>query len=265
MCPRRFMFRYVLGLEPEFRSVALVLGSTVGSAIGWWFEEKLARKTPTIDDALLVFEADFEAETLGMPVRWKNAPREALIEQGRGLVGLYLREQGGLSVARVEEAFRFDLEDPETGEVLPRALKGYFDLVLEDGTIVELKTSSRRWSDLELTRHLQIGAYVAADHVRSGGDPSRLHVHVLVKTKSPRLEVLTVERTEGQNRWWLMAAMELERAILAGHYPPSPGPLCIECEHGRACSGWAHEAPRHQAPKSLPVLHRDESPVALTI
>ena len=265
MCPRRFMLRYVLGLDPEFRSVALIMGSTVDSAIAWWFEERLARKERSIDDALQVFEADFAAETIGAAVRWKETPREELIRKGQALVRLYLTEQGSLPVVEVEAPFRFDLEDPETGEVLPRAIKGYFDLVLEDGTIVELKTSSRKWSDFELARHLQIGAYVAAGHIRSGGDPSCLAVHVLVKTKSPRLDVLSVERSEGQNRWWLRAAIDLERAILAGNYPPTPGPLCVECEYGRACTGWLSDSPRPGRARALPMVRNGGSPTARSI
>jgi hypothetical protein len=116
-----------------------------------------------------------------------------------------------------------------------------------------------------LERHVQIGAYVAAGHVRSGGDPTRLDVHVLVKTRSPRLQSLTVERSDGQNRWWLMAAMDLERAILAGHYPPSPGPLCIECEHRRACRGWVGDVVRHRETRSLPMASAARPSVALSI
>lgn len=259
------MFRYVLGLNPEFRSMALLLGSAVGSAIGWWFEERVARKEPTQDEALQVFEADFEAETHGTPVRWKDTPPEELIQRGRGLVGLYLVERGSLPVVEVEAGFRFDVEDAGTGEVLPRALKGYFDFVLEDGTVVELKTSSRPWSEWDLERHLQIGAYVAAGHVRSGGDPSRLDVHVLVKTKTPRLQVLTVERGEGENRWWLAAAVDLERAILAGNYPPSPGPLCVECEYRRTCRNWVGDLSPHRSSRLLPMARLAQTLVALPI
>jgi CRISPR/Cas system-associated exonuclease Cas4 (RecB family) len=116
-------------------------------------------------------------------------------------------------------------------------LKGYFDLVLEDQRVIEVKTSSKAWPDSFLERHLQIGAYASVWNALHGG-PSQVELHILVKNKKPRLDAVQIERGEKNTSWWFGAAKAIEEAILDGHFPPSPGPLCVECEYQRTCARW---------------------------
>ncbi len=89
-CPRKYAFQHVWGAEPEFRSVALVMGSALHSAIGWFFEERLAGREPTIDSACSVLAADLVAGAALGDIRWKDKTPESLEEEGRRLVTLYL-------------------------------------------------------------------------------------------------------------------------------------------------------------------------------
>jgi hypothetical protein len=238
MCPRLYFFRYVQRAVPEFRSVALVLGSAVHGAIGWWFEERLAGRVPTLVQAEDIVAADLLAETAQVEVRWKSEGPAELEARARALVRAYLNQHGEMDVVAVERRFEVDIADPDTGEAQPRPLIGYFDLVIREGkSIVEVKTTSRAWHPLFLERHLQVGAYVtAADALHEG--PSRVLVHTIVKTKTPRVEELLVERTAPGNRWFFHAARAIEQAIGAGHFPPAPGPTCFECEFGHPEESW---------------------------
>lgn len=254
MCPRKYAFSYVYVIEPEFRSTSLVLGSALHGAVGWWFEERIAGREPSLDDAKRVLAADLAAEGTDN-VRWKDSSPEALESRGIELLETYLSAYGSLPVVAVEKPFEIDIVDRETGEVLPRTLKGYFDLVLEDRTIVELKTSSRAWREGDLERHLQAGAYVSAWNTQHGG-PSEVVFHVIVKTKTPRVDVHRIHRGEPDERWWFHAVRDIERSIASGVFPPTPGPLCHECEFARTCGTWPRDelvAPRRR----LPVVERD--------
>jgi CRISPR/Cas system-associated exonuclease Cas4 (RecB family) len=122
-------------------------------------------------------------------------------------------------------------------------MKGYLDLVLQKNRIVEVKTSSRGWTDFDLVRHLQVGAYAFVYNTLHGG-PSEVEVHVIVKLKrEPRVEVHPIARGESATRWWLQAAAAIERAITAGSFPPKPSALCHECEYEHACAAWTEEEP----------------------
>lgn len=259
MCPRKYAASYVLGLVPEFRSQALVLGSAMHSAIGWWFGEKLGGRAPGIPAAEEVLVADLAAGAAGTKMRWKASSLEGMEEEARRLLRLYLTEHGQQPVASVEQPFQVDFWNDDTGEVLGRQLKGYFDLVREDGTVVELKTSSRGYDESDLARHLQVGAYAFACNSLHGG-PSKLEVHVLVKLKrEPRVETYRIERGEADLAWWQGAAHAIEDAIAARQFPPSPSPFCRECEFGRSCLAWASSASEARSTGSDADLSRVEA------
>lgn len=244
LCPRKYFFTYVLGLLPEWKSTALVLGSVVHSAVEWFFTEKIEGRTPHEDDVLEILGADVTALTIDESIRWKDASPATLEDDARRYVRLYLAENVEMEVAAVESPFRVPMADPDTGEVRGRDMKGYFDFVLtKNHRVVELKTSARGWNEGDLARHLQVGAYAFAWNALHGG-PSEVEVHVIVKLKrEPRIERYVVERGEADTRWWLHAASEIEAAIEAGHFPPRPSPFCNECEYQKACLSLVEPAP----------------------
>ena len=259
MCGRKYFFTYCSDTVPEFISTNLVLGSAVHSSLAWFFEETLLGRTPTAALAEDVFTADFLAATIDKNVRWKDGTPDDLEAEGRRLVRTYLAAHASLPVVAVEKKFEVPLVDPETGEHLGRPLRGYFDFVLED-RIVELKTSARGWSEYDLPRHLQIGAYCFASHVLFPGLPT-VETHVLVKLKKePRVERFTIERSRSELGWWLAAASEIERAIEAKVFPPAPGPLCASCEFAHACLNLGRE--RDEGRRSLPVIDRPSPALA---
>lgn len=182
------------------------------------------------------------------------APSGATLTRWRALLDLYLTRYGELPVAGVESPFQVELEDPDTGEVVGRPLKGYLDLILANRTAIELKTSSKGWSDFDLVRHLQIGAYAFALNAVHGS-PSALEVHVLVRLKKePRVETFRIERAVDATRWWFEAARSIEAAISGGHFPPKPSPLCRDCEYEKACAAWTLEEPGADSRRRLPVI-----------
>ena len=255
MCPRLYWFRYCTAVEPEHRSTNLALGSAVHGAIGWFFEEMLEGREPTVETAERIFRADLLAEIDNANIRWKDTTPDELEAEGLRLVRVYLAKHATLPVIDVEQAFHVALADPETGEILGRPIKGYFDLVGED-RVYELKTSAKAWSEWDLPRHLQVGAYCFASHVLHDGD-ARVEVQTIVKLKKePRVDSFVVERDAAGLRWWLRAASEIESAIAAGHFPPAPSPFtCRDCEYGRACAKLGLEARAAvPAPRSLRVV-----------
>jgi len=265
MCPRKYAFNYVYGTPPAFRSLALVLGSAVHSALGWYFEQRTLGIAPEIAETEAILAADLQAETEGKNVRWKDHTPASLEEEGRRLLRAYLAAKADLPVVAVEQAFVVDLMDPFTHECVGRQMKGFFDLVLEGGKVVELKTSSRGWQEFDLIRHLQVGAYAFAWNSLHGG-PSQLEVQVIVKLKrEPRVETYNIERGEVHTRWWLTAARDIERAIAAGIFPPSPSALCHECEHETACAAFTgdDDVPLLSESNTLPPL--DERALAFIV
>ncbi len=258
-CGRKYMAKYVLHLTPEYRSTALVVGSVVHSVLGFHYDERKDGRTVSRELLQRITQADLAAEIAESNLRWKDETPESLEAEVTRLVSLYLDAHENDDVTETEVLFEIALEDPETGEVRGRSLKGYFDFILSDERVVELKTAARAWHPDDLTRHIQVGAYAYA-HMTKVGGMSDLDVRVLVKTKTPRIDSFHVARGEPATRWFITAAWAIEEAILSGIFPPSPSPMCGACEYRKACASldWSTvlEQPPEQSSvrRALPML-----------
>jgi CRISPR/Cas system-associated exonuclease Cas4 (RecB family) len=232
-CPRAYAYKYVERREPEVRVPGLALGAAVHTAVAWWFEERAAERAPEVEDGLAIFRADLAAATALDTMRWGSTTPVALEQEGERLVRLFVEEMGQLPVVETEVRFDLVLIDPDTGEQLPRALLGYFDAELANGNFIELKTAKRSYSPVDLRAGLQFAAYrTSARHF--GVD---VELIALIRNKRPRIQHTTLPHDHDVSRWFLRSAAAIERAILAGHFPPSPGQACASCDYRRACLG----------------------------
>jgi CRISPR/Cas system-associated exonuclease Cas4 (RecB family) len=232
-CPRAYAYKYIEHREPEVRSTGMALGSAVHSAIAWWFEARAQEPGPTIDAVLGVLRADLAAATAFSNMCWREITSDELEAEAERLLRCFITEKGDLPVKASEVRFDFVIIDPDTGEQMPRPLIGYFDAELENGNLVELKTATRAYSEVDLRVGLQFSCYrTAARHF--GVD---VEVLALVRNKTPRLQHVVLPHDGDVSRWFMRTAASIEHAILAGHFPPAPGMVCSSCEFRRACLG----------------------------
>lgn len=238
MCARKYAFRYVERVEPEFHSSALAFGSSVHSALEHFHMERMEGRSPSPQDVAAVFRSDFASEQ-ERELRFKpGEDATSLAEQGERLVVMYVERYHDIEPVAVEPAFEIPLVDPHTGETLGPSLRGYLDLVLAGDRVVELKTAAKKPDPVDLDRRLQFSAYAYAWRQIHGRDPT-LVVRTLVKSKRQvTIEETVTERTVDDDAFFVATAMEVAKGIEAGVYPPSPGWLCSECEYGRACGAW---------------------------
>lgn len=244
-CARKYAFRYVEGAEPEFRSPALSFGSAMHSALDWFHIERREGRTPDVAKAVQIFRADWTAE-LERPIAWdEDETPELYLKMGETLIRLYAGEFGGVTVCGSEIAFEVPLVDPTSGEVLSGTLSGYFDLLLPDDQLCEVKTAKRKFDAETLRRHIQLSAYHYAYRAMYDREPT-LTVITLLKYKRPAIELVSAHRTEGDDAFFVHLASEVSRGIDAGIFPPNPGRLCGSCEYGRRCASW-QGTPRPEA------------------
>lgn len=233
-CPRQYRYRYVEGRAAERFSTNLALGSAVGSAIAWWFEAQRSGESAEVEGAARVFRADLAAALARPDVDWDGETLESLAGLGEKLLGTFLAAYGDLPVLRTEERIELPLVDPDTGEPMPRPLLGYLDFVLPDGSAIELKTAARSYSDSDLRTNLQFAGYRTVMRARGAG---LLRLVVLVKTKTPKIQDVALEADRRIEAWFLRAAVQIERAILSGQFPPAPGMACSMCDYPVLCAG----------------------------
>ena len=236
-CPLKYRFRYIDQIPPPWRPAALAFGASVHAAIEWFHRERLAGREPTAAQVQAIFDADWYAQNLDPLVFAEWDSKTSLAEKGRAMLALYVERAGSVRPKTAEERFEIDLFDPVTGEVLDVRLRGFIDLIEEDGTLVELKTAARMLDPGSLERHLQVSTYALAVFPREGKVP-KLRLDILLKTKVPRLERLPTTRTTEDLAWTARLIEGTAQAIRAGHFYPNPSWRCTECEYFAHCQAW---------------------------
>jgi putative RecB family exonuclease len=242
MCPLKYRFTYVDQLSRPFKPANLALGSAIHSALAWWHRQRMDGIDPEGEEVARVFAADFNAQKVDNVTFGNGGSEDQLIERGRKMLAVYLREYFGGPVMAVEMPFRVPLVDKETGETLELPLDGIIDLVEENDTVSELKTAGRSFSLFDVEQHLQLTAYHYAYEWLYKRLP-RLRLDCLLRIRNPRLESCQTERSQDDTIRFFHIAKAVTQAIKAKNYYPKPGWQCAECEFYVPCQKWRINPP----------------------
>ncbi len=237
LCPLKYRFNYIDKLPKPFKAAELAFGSAIHSAIEWWHKERQAERNREWQDIASVFEADLNAQAVD-EIRFKNGDDlSSLIDKGKELLAVYVKEYKGTTPKAVEQGFRVPLVDLETGERIDLPLDGYFDLLEEGDTVVELKTAAKVYDLTTITQHLQLTAYAYAFSWLRKREPN-LRLDILTKTKKPQLHSFEVFRDQNDKVRFFHLAKRVIEGIHSGHFYPSAGWLCPSCEYFDVCQKW---------------------------
>jgi len=135
---------------------------------------------------------DNEVESSGN-VRFRSLSQDELKERGGKLISLFHERFSDLEAQEVELFFEIPLLDLQTGSFADNVVQGRIDLI-SDGSIYEIKTSSRRMSQEDADRSLQLTFYAWAYQYLYGKPAGSLRIINLIKTKKPRIQVLETKR-----------------------------------------------------------------------
>jgi putative RecB family exonuclease len=238
LCPLKYRFQYVDKIPRPWRAAALAFGTSVHAAIEWFHRERIAGRMPDSEAVQSIFTADWFAQNLEPLVFKEKESSEGLADMGRKMLSLYVEQALGEPVpTAVEESFEVDLADPVTGEVLDVTLRGRIDILEEGETLVDIKTAGRSFESRGLERHLQLSTYALVYLLLRSRIP-RLRLDVLLKTKQPRVERMETARTVEDLAWTAHLIQRVAGSIASGHFYPSPGWICGECEYFAHCQAW---------------------------
>jgi putative RecB family exonuclease len=192
------------------------------------------------------FESYWNLETGPKAIRFGERDTKAsLLDLARRMLAVLYRErEPEMEIVGVEQPFDVPLIDLDTGEVLDRALVGTLDLLERDAAgalvVVDLKTSARKYSDLQVEASLQLSVYSYATQMNGLADEQdlRLRFDVLTKTKQPELCRYWTTRDRAANVRLFRLAAEILQAIEAGVFHPNPGWQCKDCQFRSQCWAW---------------------------
>ena len=255
LCGLKYKFNYIDLIPKSFRSSALAFGSAFHSALQWFHEEKMKGKEGKLETPYRIFDADWYSQKLSQTIRFKEGEQEmTMAHLGKEFLAMYAKEDLK-PVKGCEVPFTVPLCNPTTGEDLGIPLKGYFDLVEAEDTIVEFKTSAQTLSADDIDSRLQLTAYSYAYQLLYHRLPGGLKVVNFVKSKKPKMIVTETTRDEIAHKGFLYVANEVYRGIKAGIFIPHMGYWCKDCEYAAICPLWQRgkEAPAEQLKLVTPV------------
>ena len=244
-CPLKYRFTYVDRLAPDFVPAALAFGSGIHGAAAFFLRGVQQGAPPSLADVQAFFEGHWGLETANRPIRFgEKDTKESLLDLATRMLEVFHKNQiPGTEIVGVEQAFDVPLIDQETGEVLDRSLVGSLDLLERDAegrlVVVDLKTSARKYTDLQVEASLQLSVYSYATAMNGLADQEdlRLRFDVLTKTKQPELHRYWTQRDRAANVRLFHLAAEILHAIELGVFVPNPGWQCKECPYRSRC--WA--------------------------
>jgi CRISPR/Cas system-associated exonuclease Cas4 (RecB family) len=244
-CPRKYEYRYIRGLAPEFQPVNLAFGSSFHSMAAFLFSElKASGSVPPLEVLQQLFHESWRAAADGpLPLNSDDGDLdwEGLQATGFKMVAAFRSHFSDLKpeeVQAVEMPFTVDLHHPVTGEVLEEKLTGVIDAVLiEEGrpVVTELKTASKRYGADQLCFDVQPTAYSFAAEQFGLADAALKYV-IVTKTKTPSVQVEHLRRDEHDVADLMHVVLGVLRAIDAGVSYPVRNWQCRGCQFKAACN-----------------------------
>ncbi|MFQ5801406.1 MAG: PD-(D/E)XK nuclease family protein [Candidatus Methylomirabilales bacterium] len=239
-CSLKYRFVYFDKLPELHRVAAVALGRAMHAALEWINKARKAGRNPPLSNLLKLFEADWNAQCVGLEIRFNNdEPAEKLLLKGKELLSQYyhLPQQ---PVKDAELYFQVPLVSKSTGEVLDVPLRGVIDLVEANDTLVEFKVPQKTPSLADLPDHLQLSVYSYAYEMLFGRAPKELRLVNLVRTKNPKIETQITGRDEADYERLFNIAKEVLKGIRAGVFIPNRGCwLCKDCPFDQDCREWS--------------------------
>jgi putative RecB family exonuclease len=243
-CSLAWAFRYVYRREPEFRPASLVFGSAFHGALAFHANRRLQGKkcTAACHDVLAdLLTTNCQAD--GPPVRFGNGEDlDSLIQQGQSMLDASLASlDPEEEIEAVGVPFSVPLIDA-SGIPLDKPLIGEYDLVVRKNgisTIVDWKTSARRWPKGKAETDLQPTCYLWAEQ-HQGRPGTQFRFDVVTKTKQPTCEQHHATRSPADFAQLGETARVLERIVANDCFLPRQGSWeCANCPYAGACKGWS--------------------------
>ena len=248
VCSLQWAFERIYKVPKPFTPVALSFGSAFHRTLEWvhllkkqgeqageqetrdLFRDLWGRQVE--EDSNIRFEEDEDAD--------------ALAAKGADVVASFLR---GIDpeerVVALNEAFAVPLVDAE-GVSLEKPLIGEMDCIVEKGgrrTVVDWKTSGRRWAEGQAARSLQPTVYLYAFE-QIHGEPAPFRFDIVVKGKTPSFEQHATTRGPDAYERMIELVRLAEDMVAHEHFVPNEQSFyCSSCPFAGACASWHRRSP----------------------
>jgi putative RecB family exonuclease len=242
-CPLQFYFERVLKLPRKSKTDALVLGSSLHSALAVYHRKLQFGEMVTAQEIHTAYlEAWKEQAEDGQIVTSGEKSLSDSRDLGISLVDVYLKDPPTGTILAVETPMLAPIANSQ-GEYLEKPLLVVADLITRQGNgtlqVNEIKTSGRAYSESEVATSLQPTFYANALYELTGEEPA-VEFTVLVKTKTPKVQKIQAIRNASDFQRLGDIIEAVGRSMEAKSFYPIESPLnCSGCSFYRQCKSWS--------------------------
>jgi CRISPR/Cas system-associated exonuclease Cas4 (RecB family) len=229
-CPLRYYFAYIEEI-PQPINDKILLGQVFHSAIEHYFIQRINRIEIGPEEIIEVFDRQFDSLQAERDIVWKDTPRETR-ERGLAFVRFFLSQIGpAIKPLKVEE--ELTVEIPQTGI----RLKGVIDLVEDDFSITDFKTSTSRWNGSRARNSLQMIIYKYLFDRTYGGVNSTIRFEILYSKNASNIKRQTLRVVPGEEEIAQMLEVVIHIAdnISRGIFYRKENYTCPYCEYRELC------------------------------
>jgi CRISPR/Cas system-associated exonuclease Cas4 (RecB family) len=235
-CRLKFFFRYVQQITKP-PTPSLHVGSVVHVVFRAWNMARWRKQPFEIER----FKKLFEEGWADQPAKINWEEEEPAQKSGTwSLLEVYFT-QTPIKADEMPEAVEVPVETDLSKHGLP-TLIGILDLVRAGGRIVDFKTSGKSPSAVDVVHQheAQLSCYSVLYREAAGKRESARELHHLVKTKTPKVIITSLEPMNETQQVRLFRMMNSYQEGLAREdFVPSPGFHCAACEFFNECRRWA--------------------------
>ena len=240
-CPLRYQFEYVQGMPWPCLPSAVAFGDAIHTAIGIINLSLMNGGVISLDKAINEFTSVWNEMLKLENIDWKTAGEsEELLAKGNNLVSLYYESFRSCKMRAVELEFRIPALSPDGFLIESHDLVGKVDAISQGGTIIEIKTSSKKPCQLEIDTNLQLTLYSYAYRLIYGLPEEKINIIYLMKTKEPELYLHKTARSEKSYARLFQLIGRVLESIAAGIFYPNPLNVwgCRGCPYLVICEKW---------------------------
>jgi hypothetical protein len=231
-CRLKFFFRYVQQIRKP-PTPSLHVGSMVHLVLQAWNMARWRKQAFEIERFKKLFEEGWADQPA--KINWEDEEPEQK-SAAWSLLEVYFAETP-IKANEMPEAVEVPVETDLSKHGLP-TLIGVLDLVRAGGRIVDFKTSAKtpNAEDVIHQHETQLSCYSVLYREAAGKRESARELHHLVKTKTPKLIITSLEPMSELQQVRLFRMIDSYQEGLAREdFVPSPGIQCCGCEMFNEC------------------------------